>query len=201
MVEDLEELLTRPLGGVVRAEVVEDQEWGAADPFEGLFEGCVFGVERGAQRVQQTGDGQEKRRYADLDRFVGDGRRQVRLAGTKGARQQEPALQGPGVSPAGFVGAAQRLLLLFADPRAAVRAEGREGQVPELIEPAQTEESIADVGAHLRQAAGADLETTEVRVAQSPFDADVAAPVAKRAIRLPKSSLAFRSRRNRRVGP
>ena len=69
----------------------------------------------------------------------------------------------------------------------------------ELVEPAEAEETIADVGADLRLAAGTDLETAELGVAERPIDADVTAAVAKRAIRLPKRPLAFTSRRSRRA--
>jgi hypothetical protein len=72
--------------------------------------------------------------------------------------------------------------------------------VLEQVEAAEAEQALADVGAHLGLAAGADLEPTEIRVPQRPFDADVAAPLAIGTVGLAQA-LGLRSRRNRRAGP
>ena len=93
IVDDLEQFLLRPAGGILCAKVVQHQELGIADVVEAFFEGGVLAGVGEAQRIQQIGHGQEESWHAHADGVVGDGRRQMCLPGTISALQQQPAVQ------------------------------------------------------------------------------------------------------------
>jgi len=81
VIDDLEELLLRPRGGVLRAKIVHDQQGNGADLGDALFKAGIGGVAvRETQPVQQVRHGQEERADAHADSLVGDSRGEVRFA-------------------------------------------------------------------------------------------------------------------------
>src|SRR3990172_3980278 len=81
-------------------------------------------------------------------------------------------------------GPLERELLLLAEADATFGVEGLEGEVAQLLEVAQAEQPLANAGAHGALAANANLESAEIRMAERGLQANVAQPVAVRAVRV-----------------
>ena len=113
VVDDLEELFLRPARGILGAKVVQHQQLRRADLVKALLEGRILAVVGGAQRVEQVRNRQEERRHTHADRKVRGRGRQVRLAASGTALQEQPAVQILGVVPGLVVGHLQRVGLLL----------------------------------------------------------------------------------------
>ncbi len=184
VIEDLEQLLLGPGGGILGAEIVQDQQRCVADLFEAFFEGGFGALIGEAQPVQQVGDGEKQGGDAQLDGLVGDSSGQVGLAAAVITQEEQPALERGGKLAGVVVGALERSCLLISHPNPALRAEGLKGQPLERVEVAEHEEPLVDGLADLCLAAGADVHLAEIRVADREILAQVADPAADRAVRI-----------------
>ena len=95
IVEDLVQLLLRPWGAVVRAQIVQDEQArvrGSRRAARRSRFRCSARTPR-SQVVEQVGHHDEQRRVAEVDIEVGDGSREVRLARAIAAVQHQPALR------------------------------------------------------------------------------------------------------------
>ncbi len=100
VVEDLEELLLRPRGAVVCAQIVQDQQRRVADGVEPLVEArrAVRRVGR-PQMIEQVGHDHEEHRVAQRDAEIGDGGGQVRLAAAVAAHAAPATPSAPARMP------------------------------------------------------------------------------------------------------
>ena len=149
-VQDLEQLLPRPLGGVLGSEIIEDEQGCLADLFEALLKSHVFCVVGEAQRIEHVRHSQEERRDAQADALIGDGRRQVGLAAAVGAAQQQPSTQVVGVVLADLIRLLERLLMERRQVWAPVRVESIEGHVLQLGQVAQAVQLLPRLLPNLR---------------------------------------------------
>src|SRR6478609_7510639 len=124
MVQDLEQLLARPLGAALRAKVVEDEQRRCLHRFEQLvIRDVAAGRERRAQMIEQVGDDRKENLTAEFDASIGDRRGQVRLATPGWPAEQQPRRRIVGVFAAPLQGLSEGTLVLGAE-RAA--AQGKE---------------------------------------------------------------------------
>jgi hypothetical protein len=91
MVEDLEQLLARPIGGVLRSEVIEDQKRRLAHLLKAVVEGRLFIAVGRPERIQQVGHSDEKGGDTQSDAGVGDGGGEVGLPAAVPSLNEEPA--------------------------------------------------------------------------------------------------------------
>ena len=144
----------------------------------------VLGVVREPQRVEQVGHGQEECRHAEPDALVGNGGRQVRLPGPIAPAEEKPTVQRAGEGLRLLESPFQGLLLLLAQANSPLGIERLKGQVPQFLKAAEAEEPLPDTGPQVALAANADLEATEVGMPEGRLHANVAQPVAMRAVRV-----------------
>ncbi len=182
MVDDLEEFFLRPGGGVLRAEVIQDQQRRLANFFEALLE-TFFGRAVGeAQRIEQIGHGDENSGQTNGDGEVGDAGGEMRFAAAVAAFEHEPALHLGGEFLGLIVGRLERVGLAGWQPDAAARLEALEGQVLEFIQAADGIQPPARVQPDFIFAAYANLQLAEIGMAERQVGAHVAQAAAMRAV-------------------
>ncbi len=126
IVDDLEELLGGPGGGVLGAEVVEHEHARLAHLVEEFVVGhLAAGREGGAQVIEQVRHDAEKDRLAAGEARVGDGSGEMRLANAIAAAEHQPAVW--------VLSVALRDLQRLAHARQC-RFKGGEGLVAESVE-------------------------------------------------------------------
>ena len=182
--DELRELLARPRRLRVAVEVVEHGQWSLAKLVAEAVVGN-FGVAavRGAQAVEEVGDGEEERGAAEFDRAVGDGGGEMGLAAAGHAAEDQPALGIFGEAASGLDGDGVALLRGRVG-RAPVRQQCLEAEAGERAEARVAQQPLPPRALVLAVGTVARHGAPEVGAREIGGDAHEARAAAERAGRL-----------------